>query len=431
MDLQLVKKALDFPRRRKKWLLLLALFGASGYGAYKVYHLPYLTRKRRRILKLLGTLFSVIELVSDSAETIGIVSKDLKEFLKSDSDEIPNSLKQISKIARSDEFSSSLMRVSEAVTVGILRGCGSEKRKNEGELDGDESLTDRIMDRVFSNAGTGFVSVVAGSFARNLVLGFYANAESVGGSNGSERVSRMSDGVDASNMPGWLNVVCADECKELIAGCIQVFVSTAVAVYLEKTLDINMYDEFFAGLTNPKHEIKVRDTVISLCNGAVETLVRTSHQVLTDKNSNSNLNSSASSHQSDLHHGECSNSHGHQSPYQVRSAAGSSERWVLDKIQNSGLVNMVSSTLAVPSNRRFVLHMTGRVTFETFRSFVEFLLQKLSDGMRRGVHVVHDQVIDKGLQVVQYFSAKTYVIVTICLALFLHITCGTRAFLPA
>ncbi|GMH17987.1 hypothetical protein Nepgr_019828 [Nepenthes gracilis] len=425
MDLQLVKKGLNFSRRNKKWILLLALFGSSSYGAYKFYRSPYITRKRRRLVKLLGALFSVVEIVSDSAETIGVVSRDLKEFLLSDSDEIPNSLKQISKIAQSDEFSHSLMRVSAALTVGILRGYRSGA-KDEAELGGEDvSFADRMMNRVLSNAGTGFVSVVVGSFARNLVLGFYANVDTVEGSNRNRRESLISDGGDASRLPAWMNAICSDKCKDLIADSIRVFVSTAVAVYLDKTLDINAYDEFFAGVTNPKHEANVRDMLVSVCNGAVETLVKTSHLVLLNKNSNSDCSSSSGTVNSN------SNLNEEESLNQVNGAANLSERWIPGKIQNSQWVNTVSSTLAVPTNRRFMLHMTGRVTLETFRSLVEFLLWKLSSGLRRSVDGIHDQVIDRGLQVVRYFSAKSSIIVTICVALYLHIMCGTRVLLQA
>ncbi|KAK3030240.1 hypothetical protein RJ639_038363 [Escallonia herrerae] len=240
MDLQLVKKGFEISKKKKKWLILFALCGCSGYGVYRVYNLPSVERKRRRILKFLEALVSIVEVVSDSSDTIRVVSRDMREFLKSDSDEIPNSLKQLSKIARSDEFSGSLIRVSEAVTSGLLRGYRLET-SDVVEEEGNSSFADRVMEKLTSEAGTGFVSVVVGSFARNLVLGLYSSGQSLDGSNGNGH-----SGANWS-MPMWVDVFCSDKCKVVVADCIQTFVSTAVAVYLDKTMNINFYDDMFSG----------------------------------------------------------------------------------------------------------------------------------------------------------------------------------------
>ncbi|GFP84093.1 protein phloem protein 2-like a10 [Phtheirospermum japonicum] len=414
MDSGSLRRGLDFTNRKKRWIILLGLVGFSTYGVYKMYHMPSVARKRERILKLLGSLVSMAEMVSDSAETITVVSRDLKEFLKSDSDEIPNSLKQLSKITRSEEFSESVVRVCQAMTIGILRGHKVESSGTDIQEVDCSTFPDRIMEKLMSSAGTGFVSVVVGSFARNLILGFYANGGSSEDGHNEKSSSLM--------MPTWLSVVSDDKCRVLIADCIKTFVSTAVAVYLDKTMDVNFYDEMFSGLTNPKHQNKVTDFLVSLCNGAVETLVKSSHQVLTasklDLVSGSNDSYSISS--------ELGNKKGSDPEPRLRKDTNGDV-----DLQNSGWVRSVSTTLAVPRNRKFVLDVTGRVTFETVRSVVKFFLWKISEGLKRSVNVVHGEVVERGFEVVRYVGYKSSVILTICLALFLHILGNTRELLPA
>ncbi|KAK4787492.1 hypothetical protein SAY86_011325 [Trapa natans] len=423
MDHEVIKRGLGFVRRKRRWIGLLAALGISSYAAYRIYHLPSVTRKRKRLVKLLGALASVLEMVSDSADTIGLISKDLMEFLQSDVDEIPRSLKQISKIARSEMFCSSVNRMSEALTIGLMRGYKAGSNMHNGSTMGQlhsVSYTDKVMDRIFSSAGTGFASVVVGSFARNLVLGFYYKGESVNGSkmNGGDHLSSSSEVLR------WLNIACDDKCRELMGDCIQKFVSTAVAVYLDKTININTYDEIFSGLTNPRHQHKVQDILVTVCNNAIETLIKTSHQVLTSPDSCTKSSCSVI----DQSEEQCAV--GQKSPaleFPSKYHFGSS----FSDAQDSGLVDNASSTLAVPNNRSFVLDVTGRVAFEAMRSLLLFLSWKLSEGARRSLDVVHGEVVHRSMEVARFIGSKSSVIVTLCLALYLHLLGGTGVILTA
>ncbi|GER30034.1 carbohydrate-binding protein [Striga asiatica] len=402
MGRELVQRGLSFTKRKRRWILFLGLFGFSTYAVYKVYHMPSVARKRNRMLKLFGSLLSVAEMVSDSSETISIVSKDLKGFLKSDSDEIPNSLRQLSKISRSEEFSESVAPVCQSITVGILRGYNMKSSKAEIQEAGGSNFVNQIMDKLMSSEGMGFVSIIVGSFARNLVLGFHSGDGDSSGPHEKNSSSPAFIGLVSS-------VVSDDKCRVLIADCLKTFASTAVAIYLDKTMTVNFYDEIFSSLTNPKHQNKVTEILVSMCNGAVETLVKTSHQVLTSSKSNDGY--------SKIHEGEILKSRNNKTH--------------LTKDMNSGWVNSVSSTLAVPRNRKLVLDVTGRVTFATVRSVVEFFLWKMSEGLKSSVNVVHDEVVERGFEVVKYVGYKSSVILTVCLALFLHIIGNTRELLAA
>ncbi|KAM7516433.1 hypothetical protein LguiA_006016 [Lonicera macranthoides] len=412
-DLQLLKKGfLNYTQKRKNWVLLAIALGFSGYGAHRVYQLPSVVKKRKSLSKLFGALISVAELVSHSAEAIGIVSNDLKHFIQSDSDRIPNSLKQLSKIAKSNEFSDSLIGITRALTLGIYRGYRSESNSTIG----GPSFSDRAFDKLFSKAGSGFASAVVGSFAKNLVMGAY--------------LSSSTSGDHFAFDPQWADVICGEKFKELIGDCIQVFVSTAVAVYLDKTMHINTCEELFSGLTNPKHEMQVRELMALVCNGAVETLVKTSHQVLTSPNSNSNSDYSDTSRLY-LDLGKSRTNMNEKPKWRGSMSSELRARKPLDGNGDGGWVNKMSNTLAVPSNRRFVLDMTGKVTFETVRSFLEFLLERLSEGLKRNLDMVHEEVVDRGIEALRYMTVKSSAVVTLCLSLCLHILGAPWVLVPA
>uniref|UniRef100_M0ZUS5 Protein PHLOEM PROTEIN 2-LIKE A10 n=1 Tax=Solanum tuberosum TaxID=4113 RepID=M0ZUS5_SOLTU len=328
---------MGYTKKNKNLLVALGALGVTGFGAYKAYYSPSMVKKRERLLKFLGSVVSLAEMVSDSADTIGIFSKDLKEFMLSNSDQIPKSLKQISKITNIAEFSESIVKVTSALTIGVLQGCCNQETE---ELDSD--LFDQVLNKLFSDAGCGFASVIVGNFTRNLVLTFCS----------------VKQGY---SVPEYVDT--------LIGNCVQVFVSTAVTVYLDKTMNINTYNEIFSGLTNPKNEAKMREMLVAICNGATETFVKTSHQILTSTEMD-------------------------------------------DKVS--------TSALTVPMSKRYILDLSGRVVFECVRSFVE----KLWECLRRYVEFMNEEVLERSVEVYRCVSCKYTVVVSLCLTLCVDILNG-------
>ncbi|KAF0888314.1 hypothetical protein E2562_014159 [Oryza meyeriana var. granulata] len=348
-----------FSRRRRRWILLAAGGAAAAFGAYRIYHHPAVAERRRRLARLVGAVDAFVDAAA-------LVASDLSDFVRSDSDELPRSVAQLAKLAASPEVSATVAAISEAITAGILRGVGSTSGPGSG---GTVALSDRLVDKLFSDSGERLASAVAGSFARHLVVAFYSAPSTPG---------------ETSSSTKWINLVATGKGQKAISNWVEVFVSTAVGVFVDKTIHINTYDQLFQGLTNASHDAKVRELLVSVCNGAVETLVKTTHHVMSNANDKSD--------------GSGGN--------------GAGEGWV----------ETVSSTLAVPSNRKFVLDVTGRVTFETVRSFLEFVLWKMHDGAKKG----GSTVMDSGLRAMQYMTDKSMVIATICITLCLHVLNGTR-----
>ncbi|PUZ39845.1 hypothetical protein GQ55_9G375600 [Panicum hallii var. hallii] len=360
-------------RRRARRLLLAAAAATAGYGLYRLYR-----HHRRRIVAALSL-----------ADAVSQVGSDLAEFLRSDSDQVPRSLLQLSKLAASEPVNSAASSLSESLASGVLRAISSHQHqlRQQQQQNPQTPLQDRILDRLLSPEGAGFASAVVGSFARNLVL-----------SSCNARTDSSAEDGDREE-PRWLAALCSATGKEAAADLVRVFVSTAVAAYLDRTAAVRTNDQLLAGLSNPRHEAKVKDLAVSVCNGAVETFLRTSRQLAKEASI-------------------------------ARIEAAEMER-VAHNSDTNCVIQRVSSTLAVPSNRRFVLDVTGRVTAETVRSFLDFLAQRMSDGARKSIVIARDEVAERGLVAVKYLGAKSMAIFTISLALCMHILMGTRFLWPA
>ncbi|KAJ7298504.1 hypothetical protein O6H91_Y567600 [Diphasiastrum complanatum] len=201
-----------------------------------------------------------------------------------------------------------------------LCGCGQRFGDNGGFQEG---LLERLMDKLFSERGKGFASAVVGCVARDLVLEVMKRCKKVenkrdfttegsewelrslapdvceiqqecdekqyvlhlenscGNKRNSDKyLPKEGSGSGISILESFLDFASESRGKSLIAECIEAFVATAVSVYLVKTKDVNVYEELVAGLTKPSHQAPVKELLRSVCSGAMETLVRTSHEVL-------------------------------------------------------------------------------------------------------------------------------------------------------
>ncbi|XP_021310018.1 protein PHLOEM PROTEIN 2-LIKE A10 isoform X2 [Sorghum bicolor] len=323
------RRALAFARRRRRWLL----WAGAAAGCYLIYRHPAVAARRRRLARLASALASL-------ADAAAAVASDLAAFLRSDSDAVPQTLKQVSKLAASPEASASVSALSGAVAAGVLRGYYAAA-PGSGAAPGTEvSISDRVLDRVLSPDGERLASAVAGSFGSHLVLAFYS-------------APPQPSATDASSA-SWVDALTTPRGQRAIRSWVEVFTATAVGVFIDKTIHINTYDQLFAAATNPDYGARLQELFIALCSTSVETLVKTSHGVLSSTSRNASGTGSSVSSSS--------------------SNGGAGEGWM----------ETVSSALAVPSNRKLVLDLTGRATFEAVQSFLEFVLWKLHAGARAG-----------------------------------------------
>ena len=90
----------------------------SAALAHRAYTSDALGRSRRSLARLRAALQSYMDALATGGEIAASLLRDLEQFLASDRDDIPPSLRQVSRLARSEEVTS----VASSTVAALYRG---------------------------------------------------------------------------------------------------------------------------------------------------------------------------------------------------------------------------------------------------------------------------------------------------------------------
>lgn len=530
---------------------------------YRIYN----SRKRLRVFLFFESFSTLLEVLAQGSNTFSVVLNDLHGFLVSEEDEVPQTVKQLLKLARSSEAQESVSALTAAVSRGLLStfiSSGSiasslkyeeehprrlqsristpkrvpevsEEMKNvikwgdqdidallggasttlddralspdddedvgecdgvldvdawtntgnmlgsvkeqvdssiargtkealqeglgvgssgdgagmqSGERNGKEDLVDRLAEKLFSEPGKGFASAMVASASRSFVISVLEHSYSPNRDEGAESGGQFVKGLFA--------FARSTDGRAVLTDWIQTFVGTAVSVYLDRTKDINTFDELAASLGKPEHQGPITDLLTTICEASTSSFVRTSHEVLASDPSNSKAVPEATiSSRPDL--GELFQDHegsevfydmGEQEPI---SPSHSPVKWkgktIVGKREpvQTNYIEHISKVIAVPSNRKLILDIARTMTSSAVQSTIDVSLAKASAIFSgKGLEQVSKEQVSEAsrrsgfgekLQAVgdatKAVVDKSVVLMTMCVAVCLHsIVGGVRMVQP-
>ncbi|EFJ27419.1 hypothetical protein SELMODRAFT_95450 [Selaginella moellendorffii] len=374
-----MKQLVDLLHRRKKAFLIAAALAAGGCASYSYYRSESFQRRKRQVILILDGLGKLLQAAASAADSASLISGDLKDFLESSNEEgeVPRSIRQLLKILRCPELQDLVAVTTSSVCKVIMADTSPEDTF-------PSRAHQKLLNKLFSDPGKGFASAIVGSAVRNLVVCYFEEME---------RKAELENEL--------LDLACSTKGKALLAECIQIFVEATVSTYLDKTQEVNMFEEMVEAVTKPVHRVPAQEMIVSVCNGAVDTFVRTSYEVLSE--------SSKETTRLDM----------------TPVSFNSSEAVSALQQDPGNFLEKIFGALTIPSNRMLVMDLAGKVTAEAVRSFFGLVIAVSAPYVRSSRDVVHSKAAVVRTRFSQDAATKVLVWVTVCLALFLHIFVNT------
>lgn len=296
-------------KKYRKYALVSGAVVVVASATY-AYRSDALSRSKRFVSRLRDALQRYTEAFALGGDICATVMKDLQRFVDSNSDEIPLSLQQVAKLVQSDEFTESAKSMTNAIYRGFLSsrrikrhnlghdlatydnrrliretspsGTQASLLMEEDSVEGSFGIgrnqtdlkrgrssdaLDRVLEALLSDRGHSLVSVAVSMGAKNLVSAY---VETTARQRGNQRV----DSSHADITDKVLSFLCTDGGQQLAVMAIAAFASNGMRVYMDKSLNVNLYDDMFSAMSKPEHLEAVKQCVGTFARDVVATYLK-------------------------------------------------------------------------------------------------------------------------------------------------------------
>lgn len=235
----------------------------SAYVSYHAYRSNAYSRGKGYLTRLAHGISRYLEAFTTGGDILKGLLHDIETFLGSSSDEIPQSLRQLSKLVLSEEFTAATERAVGSIYRGI---SGIAKIENEDGVPRGPNVVDKILDALLSDRGHSLVSVAVTMGTRNLVNAYMEASARLGGSSvaGGE-MTKSTDGP----LDKLIEFFSSNRGQQLAVMSISAFASHGMQVYMDKSLEVNMYEDLFSSMSKPEHMRAVKECVAVFARAAV------------------------------------------------------------------------------------------------------------------------------------------------------------------
>jgi hypothetical protein len=270
----------DMPRREfqkiiqkpgvRRYVLAGGLVALSAYVSYQAYRSNAYSRGKGYLTRLAHGISRYLEAFTTGGEIVKGLLHDIETFLGSSTDEIPQSLRQLSKLVLSEEFTAATERAVGSIYRGISGIAKIENEDGARNANGP-NVVDKILDALLSDRGHSLVSVAVTMGTRNLVNAYMESSARWGGGVVGGEMIKSTEGDREKDGPldKLIAFFSSNRGQQLAVMSISAFASHGMQVYMDKSLEVNMYEDLFSSMSKPEHMKAVKDCVAVFARAAV------------------------------------------------------------------------------------------------------------------------------------------------------------------
>ncbi|DBA79056.1 hypothetical protein WJX77_006265 [Trebouxia sp. C0004] len=230
---------------RRTWVVAGTASVAGAVLLYKLYHSERIARAWRQYQTLVLAFSSYNQTFLAGAEISAAISNDLKSFLQSDSQELPQSLRQLAQLFQAEETQAATSSIAAATIRGIMSATQRTGASASGGLDS-------VLGALTSETGHSLVSLAVSVAARTSTRTY---CECIERSAAAAKASEQATGVLADTIVQQvLRFACTPEGERLCMMGVTNFVTNATSVYCQNLEGTNFWSDLFAAMVKPEHK---------------------------------------------------------------------------------------------------------------------------------------------------------------------------------